>query len=334
VRFAEGANMSSGAWVDKSRRRFVAILATSIVVPCISPKKAQGQQLLQFDRSRACSFYGEKIVDDVYTFSSSAEAQAVMKRITDHVGLPANFVVMAANVPNAMAVIRGTQRIIAYSEVFINSINQRTGDYWASWTILAHEVGHHLAGHTLDSAGSRPPIELEADQFAGFVSGRMGASLSQATIAFQQMPESGGATHPPRSARLEAATVGWRRATSEPARPQPAPPTEQSPPPPVVSGTAEGHLRKMISGLRNGTPDYSQIDPQIVPAIAQQVPMVKDVLQQAGEITQIRPASSPVTHASGAVQHEFVVAFQRARLLWRIIIDPTGRIVGLWFQQG
>ena len=28
---------------------------------------------------------------------------------------------------------------------------------------VAHEIGHHLQGHTIQRGGSRPPIELEAD---------------------------------------------------------------------------------------------------------------------------------------------------------------------------
>ena len=36
-------------------------------------------------------------------------------------------------------------------------------------TLLAHEVGHHLNGHTIHRGGSTPELELEADEFAGFI---------------------------------------------------------------------------------------------------------------------------------------------------------------------
>jgi hypothetical protein len=132
------------------------------------------------------------------------------------VGLPKNFVVRAADVPNAAAVIMEGQRLVLYSNVFMQRVRQATNTDWAALSILAHEVGHHLSGHTLSNTGSQPPLELEADRFSGFVLGRMGAGLNEATAAMQNLASpQGSTTHPPRSARLEAIAAGWTQAKEQ-----------------------------------------------------------------------------------------------------------------------
>lgn len=157
----------------------------------------------------ACSYYGEKNPTSVYTFTSDNEAQSALKMITDASGLSTNFRLVAANVPNAAAVIFNNQRYILYNQTFMYNIGQRI-NYWASISILAHEVGHHLNGHSLTPGGSRPSLELEADKFSGFILSKLGATLSEAQSAINTLiSESGSVTHPGRSARLAAIANGW-----------------------------------------------------------------------------------------------------------------------------
>ena len=171
------------------------------------------QTEFDFDLSGNCSYYGEKIEETVYGFSSSQEAINIIENILNQVGLHKNFQINAASVPNAAAVIRGSIRYILYSQNFIDQVNNSTGSKWAAISILAHEIGHHLNGHTLESTGSRPPIELEADEFSGFVLYKMGATLQEAQLAMTTIgSNSGSSTHPPKNARLEAIAVGWNKA--------------------------------------------------------------------------------------------------------------------------
>jgi hypothetical protein len=129
------------------------------------------------------------------------------------VGLKPRFELKAANVDNAAAVIYDSKRYILYSQNFISKIEGATRTNWAAISILAHEIGHHLNGHTLERNGSRPSSELEADEFSGFVLRKMGASLPQAQAAMRILAdEEGSYTHPARSARLEAIAVGWKQA--------------------------------------------------------------------------------------------------------------------------
>lgn len=166
--------------------------------------------------TEACSYYGEKASASVYTFASDNEALNALKKITEAAGLELNFNIMAANVPNAAAVIFNNERYILYNQTFMYNINQRI-NYWASLSILAHEVGHHLNGHSLKSGGSRPDLEIQADKFSGFILAKLGASLQEAQSAINAvvMSEIGSATHPGKSARLAAIANGWYQNTSE-----------------------------------------------------------------------------------------------------------------------
>lgn len=128
-------------------------------------------------------------------------------------GLKQNFSVLAANVPNAAAVVYRGQRYILYNPDFISRLTAAAGNRWAAVSVLAHEVGHHLNGHTLDNTGSEPGRELEADEFSGFVLRRMGATLAEAQVAMKIAANyKSSVTHPGQQQRLVAIAGGWNNA--------------------------------------------------------------------------------------------------------------------------
>jgi hypothetical protein len=82
-------------------------------------------------------------------------------------------------------------------------------------SILAHEVGHHLAGHTLRQSTNPWRDELEADEFSGFVLARLGASLAETTSAASRiLPNQATPTHPSRKDRVAAIVHGWQNAAA------------------------------------------------------------------------------------------------------------------------
>lgn len=163
--------------------------------------------------AHTCSYFGEHVPDKVTTFASDQEAEGVIKRIVDASGLVQNFQIRAAGVPNAAAVIQGETRYILYSQHFMQTTRTTTRSQWAPISIMAHEVGHHLNGHTLDRRGSRPRIELEADYYSGFIVQRMGGSLDDALAAMSALgSETGSETHPAKRDRLAAISNGWTKA--------------------------------------------------------------------------------------------------------------------------
>ncbi|MFC6998637.1 M48 family metalloprotease [Rufibacter roseus] len=158
----------------------------------------------------------KKGADQSYTTTAATGARDIISEIIDVVGLKPRFEVRAANVPNAAAVIMNGQRYILYNERFVSSLNNALKTDWAGVSILAHEIGHHLNGHTLSKTGSNLRDELEADEFSGFVLRKMGASLSEAQAAIKVLADDEDSyTHPGKSSRLAAISQGWRNAETQ-----------------------------------------------------------------------------------------------------------------------
>ena len=150
---------------------------------------------------------------DLPFFSSSADAEKIVSGIMDAMGLEANFKIKVADVPNVEAAMKHHERYILYNPEFVSKVNEVTKDKWASIFILAHEVGHHLDGHTESGLKSCPAIELEADQFAGFALCKMGATLQQSQLAMYYISNMASSkTHPGRFDRLAAIERGWNKA--------------------------------------------------------------------------------------------------------------------------
>lgn len=195
----------------RSNVKVKAMLALGALNLVTAPLGAQ--ELIKADGY--CQYAGEALPDDLYGFESDQEAAAAVKRIVQYTGLEPNFIIRAANVPNAAAVIQGQTRLLLYNQTFMLDVKRTTDPDWGAISIMAHEVGHHLQGHTIQSGGSRPQIELEADKYSGYVLYRMGASLDQAKAAMQRFgSDAGSDTHPPKSARLAAIANGWFLAES------------------------------------------------------------------------------------------------------------------------
>lgn len=143
-------------------------------------------------------------------------ARDIIKEIIDVVGLKPRFEVREADVDNAAAVIYNGQRYILYNRQFVAAVNNAVKTDWAAVSILAHEIGHHLNGHTLSRSGSNPQDELEADEFSGFALRKMGASKADAQAAMRLLSdEEGSSTHPGRSARLASISKGWQTANEQ-----------------------------------------------------------------------------------------------------------------------
>ena len=189
---------------------FLAVIFCSIV----AFTKAQGLEA-PISGKHSCGLDHPDVLTfkGMFEFTSNSEAITVVDDIMAVVGLRPNFKVQAASVPNAAAVVNGSTRFILYNPQWIQSVNKRTKTDWAAISIVAHEIAHHLNGHTLLNSGSRPDMELEADEFSGFVLRKMGASLQESQVAMAMLASpTGSASHPARDRRLRAIEKGWRQA--------------------------------------------------------------------------------------------------------------------------
>ena len=185
------------------------IAAVVVVLNLFYCSNLRGQHTLI--SSSACSYYGETLGEiRVSEKAAPDEASEIIHSIISVIGLQPRFEIRAASIANAAAVIHNNKRFVLYNPDFIAALNKKAGSKWASVSILAHEIGHHLNGHTLEEGGSRPDIELEADEFSGFVLNKLGATLLEAQIAMKiaaDVKESH--THPARARRLLAIEKGW-----------------------------------------------------------------------------------------------------------------------------
>ena len=150
-------------------------------------------------------------------------------------GLTSNFKIYSAKIENAVATIIDDKRYIIYDPRLLGFTDNQSGNYWSSMSILAHEIGHHLAGHTLNELGSTPSTELEADKYSGFVLYKLGASLNQSTAALVTLStEIASASHPARSNRIKAVTGGWNDANKQR--------FSSAIPPPPVDNVSDFHI--------------------------------------------------------------------------------------------
>ncbi|MBD2757551.1 M48 family metalloprotease [Spirosoma validum] len=164
-----------------------------------------------------CNYTGGKVSSEVVcspTTKSNGHAEKVVDRILKPIGLMRNFkVIECSNTDNCFATVLKGQRFIVYDGAFMAQIEEETETDWSAISIMAHEIGHHLQGHTIDGRGGQPQKEIEADKFSGFVLHQLGASLEESMIAVRALgDEHATSTHPAKPARLDAIRKGWLEA--------------------------------------------------------------------------------------------------------------------------
>ena len=135
-------------------------------------------------------------------FTTDADAEDAVNKILSVIGASQKPVLQACNnINNAIAAVYKGKRYILYDRDFMNSISEGTNKYWSNMFILAHEIGHHINGHSLDialyafeiidpiSLEEKRNQELEADEFAGFILAKLGASLNQTSELLSNLPK-------------------------------------------------------------------------------------------------------------------------------------------------
>ncbi len=152
---------------------------------------------------------------DIYPPSERCEY--IIKKILSFSGLNENFEIYRAEIDNAVATIIDNRRLILYDSDLLNLTDYASDSYWTSISILAHEIGHHLSGHTLKSSSENGhQFELEADKFSGFVLYKMGATLQESQKAINLLgTENDTKSHPSKYKRLKEIKSGWLDANNQ-----------------------------------------------------------------------------------------------------------------------
>ncbi len=186
------------------------VINSLLITYCIN---AQSQTI--FQRDGYCSYIGENNPkNNLKVDEANSESIDVVDLILRFTGIKKNFTINESkDVPNAEASIKGEKRYVIFNQNFLDLLSESANNNWATASIMAHELGHHLQGHTLGSGGSSPILELEADKYSGFILQKMGASLEDAISAIRTVAsEKGSMTHPGKATRISAITNGWREA--------------------------------------------------------------------------------------------------------------------------
>ncbi|PIV97000.1 MAG: hypothetical protein COZ16_02680 [Flavobacteriaceae bacterium CG_4_10_14_3_um_filter_31_253] len=156
-------------------------------------------------------------VNDYTSIESSASLTLGLSEIVSEIGLSqSNFTMKTCNsIQNAVAVIIDGERELLIDENYLSKLNNSTNSSFYLF-ILAHEIGHHLNGHTLkssDNSTSRKQ-ELEADYFAGFVLKKLNSKIQDITNALNKIPHpnQNTGTHPILKDRIFSAKSGFNDA--------------------------------------------------------------------------------------------------------------------------
>jgi len=133
------------------------------------------------------------------------------------------FIQACTNLENAITFKHDGNNYILYGEIFLKSITNNS-NLWAKTFLLAHEIGHHIHGHAIDissindyklkkiSLDEMRNNELEADNFAGYILGKLGASLEETSELISHLTtyeDDLHSTHPNKSKRLQAIKNGF-----------------------------------------------------------------------------------------------------------------------------
>lgn len=120
-----------------------------------------------------------------------------------------NFTLGIAIMNNAYAVIRGNDRFIAVDPNWLAKDPARL-------LVIAHEIGHHVCGHTVGMLINDPwAKELEADTFSGFAMRKveekfqgitLKTALGWANFLYNPNPTP---SHPPAAMRIQAIINGY-----------------------------------------------------------------------------------------------------------------------------
>ena len=102
-------------------------------------------------------------------------------------------------------------RMIVADQLFLNRVNKTSGTQWAAISIIAHEIGHHIAGFTMHSSQLRG--ELDADYWSGYVLQKLGASKGASVKCIMHFgTEQDTNSHPNKYSRAATIRQGWEDA--------------------------------------------------------------------------------------------------------------------------
>jgi hypothetical protein len=143
--------------------------------------------------------------------SDNSGVPQVVSRIKRKLSVTAKFnIYIAENEDNAFATVADGQKILVVDVGFLEKLNRLSGTEWGAIQVIAHEIGHHIAGFIAD----RHRSELNADYWSGQSLQRLGSDRRAATRAIMAVgTENDTPTHPNKHRRAAVIEQGWQDAS-------------------------------------------------------------------------------------------------------------------------
>ena len=152
-------------------------------------------------------------------------ADPIIDKILSQVGASKRFIITkeCKGINNAVAYLKNDYRYILYDPDFIKNIEDDSKS-WGNIIVLSHEIGHHIKFHTMPSVfGSLSELyvesneqlkslEIEADEFAGFILQKLGASREEVIDAMENLlvgSSNESLRYPAKQLRIDAVKNGW-----------------------------------------------------------------------------------------------------------------------------
>ena len=162
-------------------------------------------QVTRFDArlDNQCIFSGGIMDNELYRFNDDSQVPEWVEEILATTGETRHFDMLEASVENVSAVVDGERRYLLYSLDFVEKAT-RIEVYGA----LAHEIAHHVNGHTLRPE-HRVREEYEADFFMGYFLSKKGFTQEDVRAFVRSLPSSYAEQN---AKRLQASLDGYGKA--------------------------------------------------------------------------------------------------------------------------
>ena len=178
------------------------------------------------------NFYGKSQSDEDIclrsgNYTNDVSVEKLIVQIVEAFGVKKlDFTVIRCDgISNVNSTISSGKLFLLYNTAFLKSIKSldfKTDSLstnkvdWVPLHVLTHEIAHLLNGHFVKPSpkATMHDLELEADETAGFILQRLGATLeeSQQALKSDLVSIEGNYDYPPRVQRLEANRKGWEKA--------------------------------------------------------------------------------------------------------------------------
>jgi len=198
------------------RRQFLRAL---LCVPCLGLSRSApartGRPFCMYSLSRGWS-NDDTGVHEYITRKAGVSDPSGVPQVVDQIQQALSFraafdIFLAEQEDNAFATVANGRKILVVDVDFLEKLNHVAKTQWAAIQVIAHEVGHHIAGFSSDSHNS----ELNADYWSGQSLQRLGASVSAATrVILTVGTELDTSSHPNKYRRRDSIAQGWRDAAA------------------------------------------------------------------------------------------------------------------------